>query len=263
MDGEYELNSRVLVFGSVFAIIIIAVFFPYQMLEKPKYIPINVTITPTPIIEYIYVTPTPDNGIYYAGEYLSGVRKLGRYFSWYRDNVSGYHDLSGHVKVYDYRIFDHVHAYYPENAKYSILFPAAGKKYLFVFVKIWLDNISGDDVRLFVPDETHFIASVKGNSTQPIKWEKRLRLREFEETTNENGEYGIQYYGTFRKYTRDLEYAPSAGEYADPQINIYAGESNAIDGFIVYEIDTDAQPEDIKIVGNMYAFGAPVWILKI
>lgn len=266
MDGEYEFNSRVVVFGIIFMGIIIALFFPYQMFEAPKkVVNITVNITPeiTPIIKYVYVTPTPDNGIYYAGEYQQGIRKLGRYFSFYRDNVSGLHDLSAHVKVYDYRIFDHVHAYFPEEAKYYAQYPSAGKKFLFIFVKFWLDDITGDDVRPWTPDENHYIVSVKGNSSLPIKWDKRLRLRELEETGTDNDDTRIQYYGTLRLYSRDLTYAKTAGEYAKQLNYTYAGESNAIDGFIVYEIDVDVMPEDIKIIGNMNEFGGPIWILKL
>lgn len=263
MDGEYEFNSRVIVFGIIFAIIGIAIFFPYQMFEKPKVKNITIITTiPTPIIEYVYVTPTPDNGIYYVGEFQSGIRKLGRYFSWWQDNVSGLQDMSGHVKIYDYRIYEHVHAFNYAEYKYHEMFPADGKKFLFIFVKIYLDDIIGDDTRMWVPDETHFIVSGKGKLYTNISWDKHLRLRELEETWNDNNDFRIGYYGVFKTYSRDLKYAKTAGMYAQQIYYIKGGESNAVDGFIVYEIDADVKPEDIKVIGNLYSFGDPIWILK-
>jgi hypothetical protein len=265
MDGEFEFNSRVFVFGLIFIGILIAIFFPYQIFEKPKIVPvsINITATPTPIIEYIYVTPTPDNGIYYAGEYQDGIRKLGRTFSWFQYNVTGLKDMSGHVKIYEYRIFPHLHVYNDAEAKYFEMYPNNGEKFLFIFVKIYLDNIIGDDSRMWVPNEFHYIVNVNDKQYYPIVWGKHLRIRELEEAWNDNGDYRIGYYGTFKTYSRNLKYASTAGISAEQIYYIKGGESNAVDGYIVYSIPESTDEKDIKIIGNMYAFGDPIWILKL
>lgn len=264
MDNEYEFNSRVLVFVIFAGIILIAIFFPYEAFEKPKVInvTVNVTPSPTPIIEYVYVTPTPDNGIYYAGEYQDGIRKLGRTFSWFQYNASGLKDMSGHVKVYEYRIFPHIHAYNPSDAKYFEIVPNNGEKFLFIFVKIYLDDIIGDDTPLWVPNEDHYIVDIKGKEYKRLIWDKYLRIRELEETWNDNGDFRIGYYGTFRAYSRDLKYASTAGMFAQQIYYLRGGESNAIDGYILYSIPAAAEEKDIKVIGNMYAFGDPIWILK-
>lgn len=265
MDAEYEFNSKVIVLVIIGLVIMGLIFFPYKSFEKPKKVvnmSVNVTTTPTPEIQYVYITPTPDNGIYYAGEYHSGIRKLARWFSWQRINASGYKDMSGHVKVYDYRVLQKVHVFDNSENLYYEQSASPGFKYLFVFVKIYLDEFSGDDTRLWVPNENHYYVHINGEMFAPIEWKKEFRMREFEETTTENSDYMIWYYGYFTKYTKDEEYRATGGYMADPVYFIKAGESNAIDGYIVYEIPEGTKEEDIIVAANMYAFGDPEWKLK-
>jgi len=264
MDGEYEFNSKVIFIALIIIGLAVAIFFPYQSFEKPKIknITVNITVTPTPEIQYIYITPTPDNGIYFVGEYNSGIRKLGRWFSWQRINATGYKDMSGHVKVYDYRILQKVHIFDNAENKYYEQTASNGAEYLFVFVKIYLDEFSGDDTRMWVPNENHYAVHIGENSYGPIPWTKEFRMREFEETVTENGDSMVWYYGIFSKYSRDESYRKTGGYFADPIYYIKAGESNAIDGYIVYEIPLGSNENEIRVAANMYAFGEPIWKLK-
>lgn len=264
MDGEYEFNPQVLVFFGIFLVLIIAIFFPYQMLEKPKInTTINITPTVTPLIKYVYVTPTPENGIYYAGEYQTGVRKLGRYFSWIRDNVSGYQDMVGHIKAYDYRIFTKVHIYNMATAKYYEQSPELGNKYLFVFVKMYLDEIIGDDTGIWVPDNSHFTVYANGDRYKPINWTTYYRIKEFENTVIENKDYPIWHFGTFVAYSKNLKYASTGGYYTQNITELRAGESNALDGYFVFSIPVNTKESDIRFNADMYSFGSPSWILKV
>jgi hypothetical protein len=267
MDGENEFNSRVIVFGIIGIVFLILIFFPYQTLEKPA---INktanitrITTAPTPEIQYIYVTPTPDNGIYYAGEYTDGTRKLGRLFSWWQKDVDGLNDMIGHVKVYDYRIFNSVHIFDPTEYSYYEKFPTPGTKYLFIFVQIYLDDFKGSTVsKLWTPGEQHYFVTANGITYTPITWDKQVRIKEFEETANANDDFRMGYYGVFNAYSRSKEYVATAGEYAEPLYYIKPGKSNAIDGYIVYEIDQNITAQDILVTSNMFAFGNPSWVLK-
>ena len=121
MNSEYEFNTQIFVYAAIGLFLIFCVVFLPSMLEKPKPITkviVNITPTLVPTIEYIYVTPTPDNGIYYAGEYQSGVRKLQRPFSFYREKALGEKDLSVHVTVYDYKNFNKYHWFNPSDYLY-------------------------------------------------------------------------------------------------------------------------------------------------
>jgi len=239
---------------------------PMDMIFKPTNINQSINTTPTPIIIYknvtVLVTPTPDGKTYFASEYQSGIRKLGRWFSWTRDNVSGYEGQNIHVKVYDYRIFNSIHIFNaPDYNYYEILPNQENTKYLFIFVKIYMDDYKEDKTKLWLPSETHYYVSAKGITYQPITWDKQLRIKELEEVVNDNEDYRIGYYGVFNTYSPDKKYRASAGETYTDIYWIYPGESNAIDGYIIYAIPKDIEDKDIEVLTDMYSFGQPSWKL--
>ena len=291
MDGEYEFNSRVIIFGIIGFIFLVLIFFPYQSLEKPiNASTVNLTLTdedklviynkltpeerikvinylkpqptPTPIIETVYVTPTPDNGIYYAEEYLSGIRKMDRYFSWYVKNATGYKNLNAHVKVYGYRMLDTYHWFNPADYTYYETYPISpDDKFLFIYAKIFIDNIGGDDTRMWFPNESHYGVQANNIMYYPISFPRQIRIEEFENTYND-GKLKMLYYGSTPMYSHADTYRATAGEYNDPETFMQAGESNAADGYIAFEVPKNTQPEDIIVKGNFYDFGDSGWVLK-
>jgi hypothetical protein len=266
-----ELNPKIKIIIVIGIIILLLSGIPFKIIKDtvspPKIINQSLNVTPTPIIIYknvtVLVTPTPDGKTYFAGEYQTGLRRMGRLFSWYHENATGFKDMSGHVKIYDYRFFSSIHIFNPTDYRYYQVDSSQDKKFLFVFVKIYLDNIIGKADSLWLPNEYHYYVSAKNTLYNPIQFEKRLRIRELEETWNDNGDFRIGYYGVFNTYSREIQYASTAGEVAQPIYYVKGGESNAIDGYIVYEIPYDINENDINIIGDMYAFGQPSWTLKI
>lgn len=265
-----ELNPKIPIIIAIIIFFVILSGIPFALIKVTFFPnPINKTVNETNNTVFIYrnitvtVSPTPDGKQYFAGEYQSGIRKMGRWFSWYRPNVLGKKDLSCHVKVYDYRMFEHIHVFDPSDYKYYEVKPnQEGMKYLFIFVKIYVDDVSGDDVRPWLQKEDHYYAQINGTLYTPIGWEKRLRIKELEETFNDNDDFRIAYYGVFNTYSRDKRYASTAGEVAEDLYYVMGGESNAIDGYIVYYIPTETKEEDVLILGNMDSFGQPAWTLK-
>lgn len=213
----------------------------------------NVTVT---------VTPTPDGKTYFAGEYEDGIRKLGRPFSWYQRDVQGKEDMSGHVKVYDYRSFDSIHVFDHTDYKYYEIRPAdENNRYVFIFVKIYLDDVIGGNTPLWLPTEKHYYLQAFNQVFTPEEWDKTMRIKELEETWTDNNDLRIKYYGVFNTYSRDLRYAKTAGEVAEPIYYVMGGESNAIDGYIVYSVPKNIKIEDITVITDMYAWGTPSWRL--
>jgi hypothetical protein len=258
-------NPRVL-----FIIIILILGFNYYIhpmdiiFKKP--VVVNQTPVNNTIVIYrnitVTVTPTPDGKTYFAGEYESGIRKLGRYFSWFNKDVQGKEDMSGHVKVYDVMYFDSLHIFNPSDYTYYEIRPSDDtKQYCFVFVKIYLDDIIGDNTPLWLPTESHFYLQSKDKIYNPITWEKQLRIKELEETWNDNNNFRIGYYGVFNTYSRDLRYKSTAGEYAQDIYYVIGGESNAIDGYIIYEIPKGSKPDENLVLMDLYSFGQPSWKL--
>jgi hypothetical protein len=258
-------NARIYIIIVIFLLGFNYYIHPMDLIFKKPVIENTTPINNTVIVykeRIVTVTPTIDGITYFAGEYESGLRKLGRLFSWYNEDVTGLKDMSGHIKVYDYRMFTKIHAYdYTENSYYEINAPN-GKRFLFIFVKAYLDDISGDDTRLYLPREDHFLITAKNTVYSPDSWDKTVRVRELEETWNDNNDYRIGYYGVFNTYSKDKQYVKTAGMVAENVYYVRGGMSNAVDGYIVYTIPDNIDIDDIQVMGNMYAFGTPVWSLK-
>lgn len=266
MDGEHEFNGRVIVFICTALFLIFAIFFLPNILEKPKMeinTTINITSVPTPIIQYVYVTPTPDNGIYYSGEYESGIRKLQRPFSFYRQKVLGEQDLSVHAVAYGYRIFDKYHWFNPMDYLYYTEYPSMpDTKFLFIFFNVYLDDIIGDDVRFWLPNQTSYAVQIGKTLYTPAPFQQQLRIKELEETFNKNDNMRIDYFNSYKFYEPSINNTGTAGETFKNIDVLKGGKSNAVDGYIVFEIPYDTKVEEISFLANFYTFGSSQWILK-
>jgi hypothetical protein len=269
MDYEQHYtysNSRLLII-LVLALVIGNYYF--HPLDKifPQNNSINVTPVNNTIIIYrnvtVTVTPTPDGKTYFAGEYENGIRKLGRPFSWLQKNAEGLTSMSGHVKIYDTRYFDSLHIFDPTTYTYNEIKPSNdNNQYCFIFVKIYIDNVIGNGAPdLWLPNEQHFFLQSKDKVYYPIEWTKWLRIKELENTWNDNNDHRIEYYGVYNSYSRDLKYKSSAGVYAQDIYWVIGGESNSIDGYIVYEIPKGSEPDENYVLAELYSFGIPTWKL--
>jgi|GEM_PF-3252471 len=220
-------------------------------------------IFPTPIIieKTITITPTPDNGIYYASETQQGIRKLQRYFVFHRNDVLGKKDLDFHVTVYGYKFLDSYHFWnLGDNQYYEVVPMNQNCKFLFVYVQMYSDDISGDDVRNYIPNENHYQVKYNDMLYQPIPFTKELRIYELENTYNFNDDHRIEYYGQF--VFQALTGKEAGKPVSMPLEYSLGGKSNAIDGYIVYEIPIEATENDIQVWGEFYAYGNSQWVMK-
>lgn len=260
------INPRILAF--LFLIGFIAFFtFGGGLIFPKKEIEINVTPTPAPIIieKYIevLVTPTPDGRIYFASEYQNGTRLLKRPFSFIRYNVEGLKDMKITTMVYDYRIFEELHYFEYANNKYKELKPTnPNNKFLFIFIRMVMDDIEGDDTKLWIVERNNFVVFDGKESYYPKDYPYFYRFHEIENIATFDQSTYIQDFKSLRLYSRDLKYKETAGIYAKELYWLYSGESNALDGYILYEIPKETDVKDLVVMSNLHAFGNSNWRLE-
>ena len=259
-NGEYNyirIIGIVLFIGIlIYALIPSTLIFP----EKPKPITektVYVNVTDT---IYIRVTPTPDEGFYYADEYTNGSRKLNRPFSILRKDVSGFKDMKVSIRVYNYRMMDSYLWFNVHDYKYYKQFPSSiDKKFIFIWINIEMDDISADDTRLFLPNRNLFAVQVNGDIYPPIDYPLDLRIKELEYTNDYNDVVKTKAYG---QNIIIVSQGSSAGlQYSEKVDYLKGGRSNSEDGYIIYEIPRDAEPKDILVLGQFYSFGSSQWRL--
>ena len=263
-----ELNPKVWIIIAIIGLVILISGYPFFLIQQtyfpqPKIV-LNVTknISPIVIIKYVNITPTPDNGIYYVSDTQNGTRKMQRYFVFHRDNVSGYKSLDFHVTVYGYKMLNSYHWYnYHDSKTYETLPDNPNDKFLFIYVQMYSDDISGDDVRNYIPSEQHFQINYKNTMYSPAPFQKELMIHELENTYNFNDDSIIEYYGQYVNHPLD---GKNMGQYISiPQYFSFAGKSNAVDGYIVYELPKTAQPNDLIVYGDFFGYGYSNWVLKV
>jgi hypothetical protein len=280
-----EINPRLFALGFLFMAVFAVVFgtpylFPHPVVKNTTP---NVTIIYKTIEKIITVTPTIDGHIYFASEYQNGTRKLQRPFSWIRSNVTGYKDMKVTVIVYDYKFFDKLHVFNPEEYKYKEMNPSSGTKFCLIFAYVFMDDIIGDDTRMWAVSR-HFFAVYDGKADpySPLVYRYEGRIRELENTKTFNNDYFVQGFKSFREYqplyspkTMDLSnmsdqaqekgtsqnIQSNAGEINDEIYYLRGGQSNAIDGYLIYEIPVEDTPEDLIVLGQFYTFGSSQWKL--
>lgn len=266
MDDEYEFNFRIVFWGAFIFILLIS--FVYVSLPTPqKEVVNNENESKVIQIEYIYitVTPTPDGKEYFASEYQNGTRKLGREFSFLRYNTSGYKSTSIHANVYDYREFNSYHWFNPTDYTYYEEYPSKpNKKFMFIFAYIYMDDVIGDDARMWIPSEKQYVLQSQSKLYYPITdFPKQLRIKELEDVSNSNDDYKIGYYASQRSYANTEDNRKTAGEYAIEYTWLKGGKSNKIDGYIIFEVDKEDKIEDMQVNVNYFALGDSSWKLKV
>lgn len=267
MTMEYEKHHYGLNVSLIVILLVIFLYVNYMVipnLTKEPDKPINKTVCNTIFVkEYItvLVTPTPDGNLYYAGEYQSGIRKFAHPFSFIRINSSGLEEMKFSLNVYDYKILNKLHWYNPVDAKYYTMMPAQNKTFLMIFVNIYLDNTLGKVGQMHLFDDTRFNIQIGNMLYAPYGYERWKRFTENDYAYNLNDDYRAQAYDYQILYSRDLQYRSTAGMYAVQKSVLYGGVSNAEDGYILYEIPANTNPESILVIAGLSGFGQPVWKL--
>ena len=202
------------------------------------------TPTPTPV-------PTPD---WTGCGFKDNCYQLRDWTHWFRENASGYQDLSTWATVYGYKVLPRYHFHDPmwgTQAQY-LWAPAPGYEWLFIFVNIYSD---GDDARQYGYDTSHFMIQVKDRlyyAEDPYHPENAIM--ELNEIWNYNHTESIKPYGFY--IAQDLQ----TGIYtAKPMSQIYAGRSNAWDGWILYEVPAGTDLNEVKVAASFDNLGGNVW----
>lgn len=189
----------------------------------PTAIPGSSTIAPTPMSAEKTFVPTPPTDPFPAAYSLK---------EWFRYNEGKY---ASRATVYRYWMNGTYQWYNDMDNRYYTQRPAAGNKYLLVYVNILnvgtaaypypKSNMIFDhyDGRIYTVDTSHYIPDKAGNrKATPIE------IGEIQQQSDLfNSEY-VEDYGYSHGTTSDF---------------IYPGQSNAIDGYLIYEVPVSLGPE--------------------
>lgn len=179
---------------------------------------------------------------------------------WYRQDVQGINgqgtkDLSAWITVYDYLFTPNYH-YHSVSWGTDAFFresPAPGMKYLFVFINYYTD---GYDVRPYVFDSSRFNVHANGVAYYPEDiYNPSYQIKELDHhwnyahTEDPNVPYGY-------KVVQD---AGTGIIRAEKQEVIYGGRSNAIDGYIVFQVPTYESAHNLSVHGAFSNLGGQAW----
>jgi len=193
--------------------------------------------TPTPTPEpTIAPTPTPEPAPEVMGMYP------GQFLSFRRDNVSGYKSVKVHATIYGYSMHRDVSWWSASWGKVFSQSAPDGMKYLFVYAHVYSDDDSatmwGIQPENWYAYDGHTMRNVSDDLLPQI------RLTEFDEIWDLRHVENIKPYGYLRTYVdRGKESVEKLGY-------LKAGQSNAWDGYLVYTVPEDTQPEDVRIYTN-------------
>ena len=231
-------------------------------------------------------------------ETLAGGRNLGQLFTFTMNNITGtYASAEYHFTVYDYRMIGENYTYYSVNWARWFKRPAdPGKKYLAVWVRGWLegspyhgfgpeqfpawigdkairpDRVLLEDIPLSSPG-SYSIRSEEMNVISRIDPETGYELIEI----GEQPAWDEVTSGRVPRYQPaviwETAYAVARNERGRLTGERYGwkdqnemgrmepGRSNAFDGYLIFQVGKDVEPEDIRIAGNFWSFGLGIWHL--
>jgi hypothetical protein len=207
------------------------------LIPKPTPIP-----TPTPV-----PAPTMSEAQVMAA---TGGLHMGEWLSWKRENVSGYKDMSTHVTVYGWRMYGTVNwrsyswgTYFREGA-------GEQNKWLFVLVNSYSDqNMS----RMWGIQPNQFRVQIGQDLYEPSETLRpEIRIKEMDEIWNLQHVENVKPYSYLRRVDK-------TGEYTEELGYIKAGQSNAWDGYIVFQIPARTKAQDIKVLASFQNLTEPHW----
>jgi hypothetical protein len=259
---EYQEKNPLRVIVLVLIIIfLVFIIIPWDSAFPQKPITNNTVYVNVTNTIYVTITPTPDNGYYYVGEYDNGIRKLNKPFSWYREDVTGKKDMKVTVRVYDYRLLPAYKWFNVHDYKYYAEYPTTNdNQFLFIFINIYMDDIEGDDTRIWLPPRNSYAVQINGILYPPVNYPLDLRIKELEETSDYNDVIKVKAYG---QYVYTALSGGNAGKQESINVTyLRGGKSNAEDGYIIYEIPKHISIDNILIQGQFFSFGNAQWRLK-
>lgn len=212
----------------------------------------------------VLVTPTPDGHLYFASEYQNGTRLLKRPFSFIRYNALMKQDMKVTTIVYDYRLFEKMHWFNPSDYKYYEAVPLReNSQFCIIFVHVFMDDIIGDDTRMWAFNRSFFgVSDSENNVYYHEDYPYQLRFAELENIPNFNNDGYVQAFKQKRSYSDSEDGRKTAGEISDEIYYLRGGRSNAIDGYLIFEVPKGVSPEKLTVLGNFYSFGFSQWRLK-
>lgn len=259
------INPRVFAFLAIIGVFIFLAFggnflFPKKNVETTNDSQIIVIEKEIKIL----VTPTPDGHIYFASEYQNGTRLLKRPFSFIRYDALYNQDMKITTIVYDYKFFEKLHWFNPTDYKYYESTPYGGEDYKFciIFVYVFMDDIISDDTRAWAFNRSYFGVFDGDNMFYSQQYPYQLRFKELENIPTFDNTGYVQAFKQQRLYNSEEYYIKTAGEYSDETYYLRGGLSNAIDGFLIYEIPKEKTPDDLIVFADLSSFGFSRWRLS-
>ena len=214
------------------------------------------TMEPTP-------TPEPTESLQSLMLRTNGYH-MREWLHWYREDVQGINtqgtkDLSTWVTVYGYKDLPKYHYYSVSWARNFVVRPEPGMKFVFILINIYSDTITdsgtGDDVRQYGFSQNHFALHIDGSTYYPEDMEyPEQRIPELDEVYTYDHTGSVKPYGY--KIVQDLQTGIYTAEY---QEWIMGGRSNAIDGYIIFQVPEHTEPSDIKVYGSFSNLGGTAW----
>jgi hypothetical protein len=189
---------------------------------------------------------------------LDGERNIGTPYEFTIPNVSGLKDAVYTVNTVTYRILENYTYYSVSWGQRFMEFPAPGKKFLFVWVRIDETGTSwwgwGQD---------RFFVWLWGNQT--VKPEPVIMI-------DTDGEFknGIHTSNVTPRMIYDIQNITGPDGYPVPDdvFGYHDGEEmdritpgQPFEGYIIYQIPASIQPEDIRVAGWFRNFGTAYWNL--
>ena len=230
---------------------------------------------PTPIIVTVTQTPEPTETpwVYQEPEDLrlfrTGGHYLGEPFVFSRDNVSMGKDLTFKLAVYD-AVFKDSYEWNSRSWGQTTWFtqhPLDGQKYLFIFVRLeGIGDKVEDDARMWAFDSQDFYVQYGMEFIKPDSEHVPCTvIRDFENTHTVNDDVIVSDFGYTYTHLSNIQndtYSEAEPNECQPTGYLQMGKSNAIDGYIQYQVPESARMEDLKIVAGLSGFGQAYWELK-
>ena len=236
-------------------LVLAGIFLGFAFLDQPakakEITPIPTMATPEPTMEPI-MEPTPEP----TPDYTSceaGCSPMREWRMWYREDANNFGEfLKAQITVYQYKVLPYYHYYSVSWARPFKVSPEPGMEFLFIFVNMYADEYS---TRQYIFEQDHFALQIRDKIYYPDDVESpERRITEFDDV------YNLAHVETPGPWGwKRIQEAGTGIIRAEYQPILYAGRSNAADGWIRYQVPIGTNISEVKVCANLANLGGNVW----
>lgn len=187
--------------------------------------------------------------------------QLKEWYNWKDTNASGYKQLNVSATFYQYKEIKSIDYYDYSWGKFFNESAPEGYEWFLAYFNIYSDNDNtiGNNTVMYLPQQKQFALTIGDTMYYPIQFDyKHNQIKQLDNTWSLDRTITPIPYSFEKTFTVDNITGVRIPTYTELWW-LQPGKSNAVDGYIIFQIPENYNPRMLRLVGDFWSFGSASW----